>query len=181
MITTVCLTLHPWKPFPWTNRRVFFNWAMNEINAGEETHVSLLCPFVPCSSSMLNWLLFKIYSLMQIDVNLVVDTNQEREMVFFSKSSFSWPELSWMNLQFYRLWRSVNQISALFLDCSCKVEGGYSGEGRSRENSSSEANKGGGRGKVSFRSGCCTLASGNCWWLAGECFSLLRQCSRDNT
>jgi len=26
---------------------------------------------------------------MQIDVNLVVDTNQEREMVFFSKSSFS--------------------------------------------------------------------------------------------
>jgi hypothetical protein len=63
--------------------------AMNEINAGEETHVSLLCPFVPCSSSMLNWLLFKIYSLMQIDVNLVVDTNQEREMVFFSKSSFS--------------------------------------------------------------------------------------------
>jgi len=49
--------------------------AMNEINAGEETHVSFLCPFVPCSSSMLNWLLFKIYSLMQIDVNLVVDTN----------------------------------------------------------------------------------------------------------
>jgi hypothetical protein len=34
--------------------------AMNEINAGEETPVSLLCPFVPCSSSMLNWLLFKI-------------------------------------------------------------------------------------------------------------------------
>ncbi len=64
-------------------------WAMNEINAGEETHVSLLCPFVPCSNSMLNRLLFKIYSLMQIDVNLVVDTNQEREMVFFSKSSFS--------------------------------------------------------------------------------------------
>jgi hypothetical protein len=63
--------------------------AMNEINAGEETHVCLLCPFVPCSSSMLNQLLFKIYSLMQIDVNLVVDTNQEREMVFFSKSSFS--------------------------------------------------------------------------------------------
>jgi hypothetical protein len=39
-------------------------------------------------------LLFKIYSLMQIDVNLVVDTNKEREMVFFSKSSFSSPELS---------------------------------------------------------------------------------------
>jgi len=53
--------------------------AMNEINVGEETHVSLLCPFVPCSSSMLNCLLFKIYSLMQIDVNLVVDTNQERD------------------------------------------------------------------------------------------------------
>jgi hypothetical protein len=35
---------------------------------------------------------------MQIDVNLVVDTNQERGMVFLSKSSFSWPELSWMNL-----------------------------------------------------------------------------------
>jgi regulator of protease activity HflC (stomatin/prohibitin superfamily) len=34
--------------------------AMNEINAGEETPVSLLCPFVPCSSSMLNRLLFKI-------------------------------------------------------------------------------------------------------------------------
>ncbi len=34
--------------------------AMNEINAGEQTPVSLLCPFVPCSSSMLNWLLFKI-------------------------------------------------------------------------------------------------------------------------
>ncbi len=34
--------------------------AMNEINVGEQTHVSLLCPFVPCSSSMLNWLLFKI-------------------------------------------------------------------------------------------------------------------------
>jgi hypothetical protein len=64
-------------------------WAMNKINAGEETLVSLLCPFVPCSSSMLNRLLFKIYSLMQIDVNLVVDTNQEREIVFFSKSSFS--------------------------------------------------------------------------------------------
>jgi hypothetical protein len=56
--------------------------AMNEINAGEETRVSLLCPFVPCSNSMLNRLLFKIYSLMQIDVNLVVD--REREMVFFS-------------------------------------------------------------------------------------------------
>jgi hypothetical protein len=39
--------------------------AMNEINAGEETHVSLLCPFVP---------------------GLI---NQEREMVFFNKSSFS--------------------------------------------------------------------------------------------
>jgi hypothetical protein len=34
--------------------------AMNEINAGEQTLVSLLCPFVPCSSSMLNWLFFKI-------------------------------------------------------------------------------------------------------------------------
>jgi len=63
--------------------------AMNEINAGEETHVSLFCPFVPCSSSMLNRLLFKIYFLMQTDVNLVVDTNREREMVFFSKSSLS--------------------------------------------------------------------------------------------
>jgi len=62
--------------------------AMNEINAGE-THVSLLCLFVPCSSSMLNQMLFKIYSLMQIDVNLVVDTNRERKMVFFSKSSLS--------------------------------------------------------------------------------------------
>jgi len=155
--------------------------AMNEINASEETHVSLLCPFIPCSSSMLNRLLFKIYFLMQIDVNLVVDTNQQREMVFFSKSSFSWPELSWMNLQFCRLWRSVNQINALFLDCSYKVEGGYSRESRGRENSSGEASRGGGRGKVSFRSGCCTSASSNCWWLAGKCFSLLRQCSRDNT
>jgi len=27
----------------------------------------------------------------------------------------------------------VNQISAFFLDYSCKVEGGYSGEGRGRE------------------------------------------------
>ncbi len=34
--------------------------VMNEINAGEQTLVFLLCPFVPCSSSMLNWLLFKI-------------------------------------------------------------------------------------------------------------------------
>jgi len=70
---------------------------------------------------MLNWLLFKIYSLMQIDVNLVVDTNQEREMVFFSKSSFSWPELSWMNLQFYKLWRFVNQISAFFFITTARL------------------------------------------------------------
>jgi hypothetical protein len=34
--------------------------AMNEINAGEQTPISLLCPFVPSSNSMLNSLLFKI-------------------------------------------------------------------------------------------------------------------------
>jgi hypothetical protein len=34
--------------------------AMNEINEGEQTLVSLLCPFVLASSSMLNSLFFKI-------------------------------------------------------------------------------------------------------------------------
>jgi len=33
---------------------------------------------------------------------------------------------------------------------------------KAEKNFSGEASRGGGRGKVSFRSGCCTSASGNC-------------------